>query len=264
MSLNRVATRAFVTGGALIAAGVFVIAQQPAPAPPAAPPRDPHANEVPAPKSPPRVVTAGDTAGAAPSDAIVLFDGTDLSKWEKENGSGPAGWTVAEGAMVVKPGTGGIRTKQGFGDVQLHIEWATPNPAKGTGQDRGNSGVFFQSTYEVQVLDSFQNETYWHGSAGSVYKQYAPLVNASRKPGDWQVYDIVYHAPAFNADGRVTRRATFTVFHNGVLVQDHVEVMGVTTNEGPPYYKAHADKLPLSLQDHNHLVRYRNIWVREL
>ena len=220
MSLNRVLTRTLLTGGALIATGIFVLGQQPPPAPAAAPPRDPHANEVPAPKNPPRLVTAGTAVGAPPSDAIVLFDGTDLSKWETEKGGGPAGWTVADGAMVVKPGTGGIRTKQGFGDVQLHIEWATPSPARGSGQDRGNSGVFFQSTYEVQVLDSFQNETYWHGSAGSVYKQYAPLVNASRKPGEWQVYDIVYHAPAFNADGRVTKRATFTVFHNGVLIQD--------------------------------------------
>ena len=166
--------------------------------------------------------------------------------------------------MTVKPGTGGIRTKQAFGDVQLHVEWATPSPAHGNGQDRGNSGIFLQSTYEVQVLDSFENETYWHGSAGSIYKQYAPLVNVTRKPGEWQVYDIVYHAPAFNTDGRVTRRATFTVFHNGVLIQDHVEVMGVTTHEGPPYYKVHADRLPISLQDHNHMVKYRNIWLREL
>ena len=158
-----------------------------------------------------------------------------FSKWETREGR-RAGRLDGRGRRHGREtGPGGIRTKQGFGDVQLHIEWATPSPARGTGQDRGNSGVFFQSTYEVQVLDSFQNETYWHGSAGSVYKQYAPLVNASRKPGEWQVYDIVYHAPAFNADGRVTKRATFTVFHNGVLIQDHVEVMGVTTNEGPPY-----------------------------
>ena len=161
---------------------------------------------MPAPEEPAAGGEAGAGPGAPPSDAIVLFDGTDLSKWEKEKGGGPAAWTVADGAMVVKPKTGGIRTKQGFGDVQLHIEWATPSPARGSGQDRGNSGVFFQSTYEVQVLDSFENETYWHGSAGSVYKQYAPLVNASRKPGEWQVYDIVYHAPAFNADGRVTKQ----------------------------------------------------------
>jgi Domain of Unknown Function (DUF1080) len=263
MSLNRIVTRALSAGSALIAAGGLILAQQPAP--PAQPPaRDRHANEVPAPKSPPRVITPGKEPGASPSDAIVLFDGTDLSKWEKEKGDGPAAWTVADGAMIVKPKSGGVRTKQPFGSVQLHIEWATPAPARGSGQDRGNSGIFLQSTYEVQVLDSYQNETYWHGSAGSVYKQYAPLVNATRPPGEWQVYDIVYHAPRFNDDGRVTKRATFTVFHNGVLVQDHVEVMGVTTNEGPPYYKAHPDKLPISLQDHDHQVRYRNIWLREL
>src|SRR3954470_9813962 len=186
MSLNRLVTRALAAGGALIVAGVLVAAQQPPTAPPVAPPRDPHANEVPAPKNPPRVVVPGATPGAPPADAIVLFDGTDLSKWEKETGNAPAGWTVTDGAMVVKAGTGGIRTKQGFGDVQLHIEWATPSPAHGSGQDRGNSGVFFQSTYEVQVLDSFENDTYWHGSAASVYKQYAPLVNASRKPGEWR------------------------------------------------------------------------------
>ena len=180
MSLNRAFMRTLMTSGALIAAGAFVLAQQPAPPAPA-PPRDPHANEVPAPKNPPRVVTAGATVGAPPSDAIVLFDGTDLSKWEKEKGDGPAAWTVAEGVMTVKPGTGGIRTKQAFGDVQLHVEWATPSPAHGTGQDRGNSGIFLQSTYEVQVLDSFENETYWHGSAGSIYKQYAPLVNVDAK-----------------------------------------------------------------------------------
>jgi hypothetical protein len=264
MSLNRVFTSALLTAGALAVAGAFAVAQQPAQAPAEPPKRDPHANEVPNPKAPPRVVTPGQTPGAPPSDAIVLFDGTDLSKWEKEKDGRPAEWTVADGAMVVKPGTGGIRTKQGFGSVQLHIEWATPSPAKGSGQDRGNSGVFLQGIYEVQVLDSFENQTYWHGTAGSVYKQYPPLVNATRKPGEWQVYDIVYHAPQFNDDGRVTKRATFTVFHNGVLIQDHVEVMGVTTHLGPPYYKAHPDKGPISLQDHDHTVRYRNIWVREL
>jgi 3-keto-disaccharide hydrolase len=263
MLLNRIVTRALIAASALTAAGSLILAQQPTP--PAEPPKpDPHANEVPAPRNPPRVVTAGRTPGAPPSDAIVLFDGTDLTKWEKEKGDGPAPWTVTDGAMIVKPKSGGIRTRQPFGSVQLHIEWATPAPARGSGQDRGNSGIFLQSTYEVQVLDSYQNETYWHGSAGSVYKQYAPLVNVSRPPGEWQVYDIVYHAPRFNEDGRVTQRATFTVFHNGVLIQDHVEVMGVTTHMGPPYYKAHPDKLPISLQDHDHEVRYRNVWVREL
>jgi len=229
-----------------------------------APPKDEHVNEVPAPKTAPRVVTPGASLGAAPSDAIVLFDGKDLSQWENEKGGSPALWTVADGVATVKAGTGGIRTKRGFGDVQLHIEWATPAEVKGEGQERGNSGVFLQSTYELQVLDSYQNETYWHGSAGSIYKQHAPLVNASRKPGEWQTYDVVYHSPAFDSDGKLTRRARFTVLHNGVLIQDNVEVMGVTTHTGPPYYKAHPDKMPLSLQDHGMPIRFRNIWIREL
>ena len=262
MLISRLA-RQMLAAAAAVGASALLVAQQPAPAPKPAPKPDPHANEVPTPKNPPRVVTPGPAPGAPPSDAIVLFDGTDLSKWEGEKG-GPATWTVADGAMTVKPKAGGIRTKQAFGDVQLHIEWATPSEVKRGGQDRGNSGIFLQSTYEIQVLDSFENTTYWHGSAGSVYKQHPPLVNASRKPGEWQVYDIVYHAPAFNADGKVIKRATFTVFHNGVLIQDNVEVMGVTTHMGPPYYLPHPDKLPLSLQDHGDLVRYRNIWIREL
>jgi hypothetical protein len=253
---------------AVAAAGSLLYAQQPAPPPPP----DPHANEVPAPKNPPRVVTPGATVGASPSDAIVLFDGKDLSSWVSEkDGTSPAQWTVADGVATVKAGTGGIRTKQSFGDIQLHIEWATPSEVKGNGQERGNSGVFFAAStaaggggYEVQVLDSYDNPTYWHGSAGSIYKQHAPLVNASRKPGEWQAYDIVFHAPTFDSDGKVTRRATFTVFHNGVLIQDHVDVMGITSHSGPPYYKAHAEKMPLALQDHGNPVRYRNIWVREL
>jgi hypothetical protein len=237
----------------------------------AQPKPDPHANEVPPPSSPPRVVAPGAQPGSAPADALVLFDGTDLSAWVSERDGSPAAWTVENGVMVVKPKAGGIRTKQAFGDVQLHIEWATPAEVKGQGQGRGNSGVFLMANtaaggqgYEVQVLDSYENATYWHGMAGSVYKQHAPLVNASRKPGEWQVYDIVFRAPRFNADGKVVRRASFTVFHNGVLVQDNADVMGITTHQGPPYYKAHPDKLPISLQDHGDLVRFRNIWVREL
>lgn len=242
---------------------VFLVAQQKP---------DPHANEVPPPGTPPAVVTPGQAPGAAPSDAVVLFDGRDLSQWVSEkDGTSPAAWTVADGVMTVKPGAGGIRTKGAFGDVQLHIEWATPAEVKGEGQGRGNSGVFLMANtaaggggYEIQVLDSYENTTYWHGMAGSVYKQHAPLVNASRKPGEWQVYDIVFRAPRFDADGKMVRRATYTVFHNGVLVQDHVEVMGITTHQGPPYYKAHAERLPIALQDHGDLIRFRNIWLREL
>jgi hypothetical protein len=224
---------------------------------------DPHAHEVPPPKAAPRVVTPGATPGAPPSDAIVLFDGRDLSRWEAERG-GEARWAVADGAMQVQPKTGGIRTKQPFGSVQLHIEWASPSQVKGESQGRGNSGVFLMGRYEIQVLDSYENATYFHGQASAVYKQHAPLVNASRKPGEWQTYDIIFHAPRFNADGKVIERARFTVLHNGVLVQDNVEVMGVTTHEGPPYYEAHPDKMPLMLQDHGDLVRFRNIWVREM
>ena len=228
-----------------------------------APKPDPHAHEVPAPKAAPRVVMPGSEPGAPPADAIVLFDGTDLSKWESDRG-GAAQWTVADGAMQVKPKAGGIRTKQTFGDVQLHLEWATPSVVKGEGQGRGNSGVFLMGRYEIQVLDSHENTTYFHGQAGSVYKQHAPLVNASRKPGEWQTYDIVFHAPRFDVNGKIAERARFTVFHNGVLVQDHAEVMGITTHEGPPYYEAHPEKLPLGLQDHGDLVKYRNIWIREI
>jgi len=244
-------------------AAAVLSAQQPKP--------DPHANEVPAPKTAPRPVTPGAAPGAPPSDAIVLFDGKDLSNWESEKDGAPAAWTVEDGAMIVKPRAGGIRTKRSFGSVQLHLEWATPSVVKGEGQGRGNSGIFLMSStaaggwgYEVQVLDSYENPTYFHGQAASIYKQHAPLVNASRKPGEWQTYDIVFHAPRFDEAGKMIQRATFTVFHNGVLVQDHVEVMGITTHQGPPFYKAHPDKLPIALQDHGDLVRYRNIWVREL
>jgi hypothetical protein len=263
MSLNRAVTRATVTGGILIAAGVFVLAQQPAAPAAAPPPRDPHANEVPPPKNPPRVVMAGATVGAPPADAIVLFDGTDLSKWEKEKGGGPAEWTVADGAMVVKPKTGGIRTKQGFGDVQLHIEWAAPSPARGSGQDRGNSGVFFQSTYEVQVLDSFENITYADGQAASIYGEYPPLVNAARRPGEWQTYDIVFEAPRFKGD-QLLSPAYVTVIWNGVLVHNRRVVNGPTSPLTMHQYIAHEAELPLVLQNHGNPVRFRNVWVRRL
>ncbi len=210
----------------------------------------------------PPVVTPG-VGTAPPSDAIILFDGTDLSNWEKIDGS-PAEWEVKNGVMTVVPGTGHIRTKQGFGDVQLHLEWRTPEEIKGKGQGRGNSGVFFMDQYEVQILDSYDNPTYPNGMAASVYKQTIPLVNACRKPGEWQTYDIIFMAPRFNEQGRVTHPARVTVIHNGVLVQNNVEIWGPTRFVGLPQYRKHEDRLPLRLQDHRDLVSFRNIWIREL
>ena len=210
----------------------------------------------------PVVITPG-SASTAPSDAVVLFDGSDLSKWQKANGE-PAGWKIEEGAMVVEPRTGGIQTKQGFGDVQLHIEWRTPAKVKGEGQGRGNSGIFLMGQYELQVLDSYQNTTYPNGQAGSIYKQHIPLVNASKGPGEWQTYDIIFTSPVFNEQGGVKSPARVTVLHNGVLVQNNVSLIGPTEYIGVPQYKAHADKLPLALQDHGNPVAFRNIWVREL
>jgi hypothetical protein len=220
-------------------------------------PRATAAQPVPEPTVEPRLINPG----PPPSDAIVLFDGTDLSQWVGDNGS-PAKWLLEDGAMVVNK-TGSIRTKQSFGDCQLHIEWATPAKVEGSDQGRGNSGVFLMGHYEVQVLDSYQNKTYYHGQAGAIYKQSAPLVNASRKPGEWQSYDIIFHAPRRNAEGKVIKPATITVLHNGVLIQDHFEILGSTFLDAPEYQK-HPDKAPISLQDHGNPVRYRNIWIREL
>ena len=200
---------------------------------------------------------------AAPSDAIVLFDGKDLSAWEDGKG-GPAKWKVEGGYMEVVAKTGSIRTKQGFGDCQLHIEWATPTAVAGEGQERGNSGVFLMDTYEVQVLDSYNNRTYADGQAAAIYGQYPPLVNACRKPGEWQTYDIVFHRPRFGADGKVVEPARMTVFHNGVVVHDNDVLTGPTAHKARPPYKVQADKMPLSLQDHGNPVRYRNVWLREL
>ena len=219
--------------------------------------------QIPEPKTEPKIIDPGD-ATRAPSDAVVLFDGKDLSNWVSVNGGAPAKWEVKDGAMVVARGTGSIRTKREFDDIQLHIEWATPAEVVGEGQGRGNSGVFLQGLYEVQVLDSYNNKTYFHGQAGSIYKQYPPLVNACRKPGEWQTYDIIYHAPIFGDDGRVKKKATISALHNGVLIQDHSEVFGATTHEPVfPTYTKHG-KGPIILQDHGNPVRFRNVWVREL
>ena len=213
----------------------------------------------------PTVVDPGSAStqeGRAPSDAVVLFDGKDLSAWSQKDGT-PAKWKVRNGYFETVPKSGYIYTKKTFGDCQLHVEFATPSPAVGQGQDRGNSGVFLMGLYEIQVLDSYDNRTYADGSAAAVYGQYPPLVNASRPPGQWQTYDIVFHEPKFGGDGKLLNKARVTVLHNGVLVQDNVEIQG-TTSTDKPEYNAQPDKLPLALQDHNHPVRFRNIWVREL
>ena len=200
--------------------------------------------------------------GPPPSDAIVLFDGKDLSQWLSKDG-GPAKWKIEDGTMTVN-GTGSIVTKDSFGDCQLHVEWTTPTVIEGEGQGRGNSGVFLQGRYEVQVLDSYTNKTYFHGQAGAIYKQHVPLVNASKKPGEWQTYDIIFHAPHFGSDGTVQQKGRVTVLHNGVLVQDNAEILGKTGPVGPIRYEPHGEKEPIQLQDHNNPVRYRNIWIRPL
>jgi hypothetical protein len=217
----------------------------------------------PPPKKEPPIVTAGKTDSDPPSDAIVLLNGKDLSAWHSANG-GDAKWKLKDGYVEVAPGTGDITTREEFGDCQLHIEWATPAEVKGEGQERGNSGVFLMDRYEVQVLDSYKNKTYYHGQAGAIYNQYAPLVNASRAPGEWQSYDIIFKAPKFDEQGKVTERARITVLHNGVLIQNNVEIYGNTWHDRAALYIAHGPKAPLKLQDHGNPLRYRNIWIRQL
>jgi len=209
----------------------------------------------------PPAVTPGDKA-TPPSDAIILFDGTDFSNWVNRKGETPK-WKIENGAMTAVKKTGAVFTKQKFGDCQLHIEFRTPAEIKGKGQGRGNSGIFLQNRYELQVLDSYDNKTYSNGQCGSIYKQYIPLVNVCRKPGEWQAYDIIYMAPRFNKDGIFIAAARITVFQNGVLIQNNVEIKGNTEHRGLPSYKQHG-KAPIQLQDHGNPVSYRNIWIREL
>jgi hypothetical protein len=211
----------------------------------------------------PAIVPGQDQPGKPPSDAIVLFDGADLSQWRAIDGSA-AKWVVKDSVMESVKGSGYIRTLRAFGDCQLHVEWASPSHVEGKGQGRGNSGVFLMGVYEIQVLDSFQNDTYPDGQAAAVYGQYPPEVNASRGPGQWQTYDILFQRPHFDQSGKLLSPARVTVLHNGVLVQNNVEILGPTTWMNRPPYQPHADKLPLSLQDHGNPVRFRNIWIREL
>ena len=211
------------------------------------------------------LVTAGETPMDAPSDAIVLFDGIDLSReWTSQDGGEPQ-WIVEDGAVTVKRGTGVIKTKRVFDDFQLHIEWRSPSEVIGESQGRGNSGIFLQERYEVQVLDNYENRTYRNGQAGSLYKQHAPLVNATKKPGEWQTYDIIYTAPRFKDDGTYFTPPMVTVLHNGVLVQNHVKLRGPTEYIGIPEYSVEEHGPgSLMLQDHGNPVSYRNIWIREL
>ena len=216
----------------------------------------------------PRVIEPGtastpETPGKPPSDATVLFDGTSLDAWTAMDGTAPR-WVIKNGVLECARGSGYIRTLEAFGDCQLHLEWAAPTPPEGTSQGRGNSGVFLMGLYEVQVLDSFDNVTYADGQAGAVYGQHPPLVNASRPPGQWQTYDILFTAPRFDVEGNAISPARFTVLHNGVLVQHNAEAVGPTGWLERAPYRRHEDKLPLSLQDHGNPVRYRNVWIREL
>ncbi|WP_394353945.1 3-keto-disaccharide hydrolase [Adhaeribacter swui] len=222
-----------------------------------------------------KVVTPGAGTGiAAPSDAIILFDGKDLSQWVSvKDPSAPAGWTVNKGVFTVKKGTGNIQTKQSFLDYQLHIEWQIPANITGKSQGRGNSGVFLSSIgggdagYELQVLDSYNNRTYANGQAGSIYKQFRPLVNSMRKPGEWNVYDVVFTAPRFKEDGTLFSPARVTVFHNGVLIQNNTQIKGPTQYIGIPDYNQPHGKGPIKLQDHgdpSEPISFRNIWIREL
>ena len=221
--------------------------------------KDPKDTEVWTPE--PRVVTPG-TMGSPPSDAIVLFDGKNFDEWTVEGKAAKPGWLIKDGTMTVVKETGNIATKRSFGDCQLHVEFRTPAP-EGEGQGRSNSGVFLQSRYEVQVLDSYQNRTYSNGQAGAMYKQSIPLVNACRPPGEWQTYDIFFTAPRFNADGIRVAPGRITVVHNGVLIQHNVEIQGTTEYIGLPKNIAHGNA-PIVLQDHGNPVSYRNIWIREL
>jgi hypothetical protein len=222
----------------------------------------------------PRIITpptesTQERPGRPPSDAIVLFDGKDLSQWVRRsreggpNQSEAPGWKIENGYMEVVPGAGHLATKEKFGDIQIHVEWAAPAVARSSSQERGNSGVIFMGRYEIQILDSYDNVSYADGQAASIYNQRPPLVNASRRPGEWQYYDIVFEAPRFR-EGKLVRPAYFTVFHNGIVVHNRQEVLGPMAHRRLPPYEPHEPEEPLVLQNHGDPIRFRNIWVRRL
>jgi hypothetical protein len=252
--------RIILTSLALGAIPALALAQQPS--------AKPEETEIWSPE--PKIVTPGATNTAPPSDAIRLFDGKNLDEWVKSGTSDPAGWNVHDGVVTVNKKAGDIETKRRFNNYQLHLEWQVPLGITGTSQARGNSGVFLgtigQNGYELQIMDSYENKTYVNGQAASVYKQSPPLVNAMRKPGEWQTYDVVWTAPTFNADSTLRTPARVTAFHNGVLVQNNFELKGTTQYIGAPWYKAHGPSA-IRLQAHGDPsapISFRNIWVREL
>ncbi len=266
--LWKVVALTVLSATASLAAAEQAPAQQPG-AQPGAKPR-PQDTEVWAPV--PKMVAPGPSNSAPPADAVILFDGKSLDAWVNTNDKAPAGWTVADGVVTVNKKAGNIQTKQSFTNYQLHIEWRIPQVISGTGQGRGNSGLFLASTgpgdagYEVQILDSYENKTYTNGQTGSVYKQSVPLVNASRKPGEWQAYDVIWTAPTFHANGSLNTPARITVLHNGLLIQNNVELQGETVYIGKPQYTAHGAS-PIKLQSHgdpSEPISFRNIWLREL
>lgn len=212
---------------------------------------------------PPKVTPNDDHFLQAPSDAIVLFDDSDVSLWKSSENGEDVPWDIENGELTVRPGSGDIETREKFGSFQLYLEWKSPNNMRHEGQDRGNSGIFLQGIYEIQVLDAYENPTYVNGMAGSIYKQTAPMVNPAKKPGEWQSFNIAYTAPEFNEDGSVESPGRVTVIWNGVVVQNNTEIKGHTPHVGLPEYTAHGDG-PIRLQEHNSKVSYRNIWIRKL
>jgi hypothetical protein len=267
----------FGIGAAAIAAGALLsiaVAQDAAPSAPKlgniseAPPEGWHVHDRARPQPPvvtPPTASTPDQPGQPPSDAVVLFDGKSLDAWlGGKDGKQPAPWKVENGYFEVVPKAGQLVSKESFGDCQFHAEFRMPDPPKGKDQDRGNSGIFLMGKFEAQVLDNYQADTYADGMVGSVYGQYPPQVNAARKPGEWQTYDIVFHAPRFNDDGTLARPARQTTFLNGLLVQDDVELKGPTVHMQMTKYNKMPDKAPITIQDHGHPVRFRNMWIRPI